>query len=246
MSGKTFAVVFSGKLVEGASVERVKQNVAKLFKVEVTKIERLFSGARVAVKKGIDEATAKKYQLALRKAGAICAVVDLAKAAGTAAASAKVKPSTATAPGERTTQATRTAGKAPPISQATPEGVGLPKSVVKPAPKSFGELKSATVDEPGVVLVRHRETPPPQIDTAGLSVDQPGAVLTEHEDVPEPVVDIRGISMAEAGADIGTVSKQRELDVDISGLSMDEPGVILVKSKEEPEPRIDISKLSVE
>jgi len=72
MSGNTFEVVFDGKLVEGASVDQVKQNVATLFRVEVAKVERLFSGERVVIKKGIDEAAAKKYQLALLKAGAVC------------------------------------------------------------------------------------------------------------------------------------------------------------------------------
>ena len=91
MSGNTFAVVFSGKIAAGASADRVKANVAKLFKVEVAKVERLFTGARVAIKKGLDEATAKKYQMALAKAGAICDVVKVA------APAAKPGPSAAAA-----------------------------------------------------------------------------------------------------------------------------------------------------
>jgi hypothetical protein len=41
MSETRYDVVFSGKLVEGAAVDQVKANVARLFKVEVAKVERL-------------------------------------------------------------------------------------------------------------------------------------------------------------------------------------------------------------
>jgi len=236
MSGNTFEVVFDGKLVEGASVDQVKQNVATLFRVEVAKVERLFSGERVVIKKGIDEAAAKKYQLALLKAGAVCTVADSAqpaKAQAAPAAAENVAPAAGAGEGE----------SAPEMS---PEGVGLTKYVVKPAPQTLGELDAAAVDEPGVVLVKHQEVPPPQIDTSALSVDQPGATLTEHQEVPEPAVDISGFSMAEPGADIGEASEEEELEVDTSGLSMDEPGVVLIEGEEVPEPEIDISKLSVE
>ena len=55
MSEKTFEVVFQGQLVEGAALEKVKANVAALFKVDVAKVERLFTGATVSIKKGVDE-----------------------------------------------------------------------------------------------------------------------------------------------------------------------------------------------
>jgi len=238
MSGNTFEVVFNGKVVEGASVDQVKQNVAKLFKVEVAKVERLFSGARVVIKKGVDESTAKKYQMALHKAGAICAVVNSAQAAKPAAPAASA-PQPAAAP--------RTDAKASAAQPAAAPGdAGLTKYVVKEAPQSLGELGSAQLDEPGVVLIKHEEVAPPQIDTSDLSLDQPGATLVEHQAVAEPAVDISGISMAEPGADIGEASEQTELVVDISGLTMDEPGVVLIEGEEVPEPEIDISKLSVE
>lgn len=246
MSDKTFAVVFNGKIVEGASVDRVKQNVARMFKVEVAKIERLFTGARVAIKKGIDETTAKKYQLALRKAGALCAVVDMSKVGKKAPAAAKkrVVPS---AQGGSTVAGGGGAQRKPGAAvQPARAAGGQPKYVIKQAPQSLGELGAAKVDRPGVVLVKHKDIPPPQIDTSELSMDQPGATLTRHRDVPEPEVDTSGLSMAEPGAAIGAASRQEALNVDISGLSMDEPGVTIIESKKVPVPNIDTSKLSVE
>lgn len=236
MSGNTFGVIFSGKIVEGASVDQVKQNVAKLFKVEVAKIERLFIGKPVVIKKGLNEEAAKKYQLALRKAGAICAVADAAKSKGSATKqqAPAAKPAASPQPRAAATAAT------------SAESGGLTKYVVKQAPQSLGELGTANVDEPGVVIVQHQDVPPPQIDTSDLSMDQPGATLVEHQEVAEPAVDISGISMAEPGADIGEGGEEVQLEVDTSGLTMDEPGVVLVEGEEVPEPVIDTSKLSIE
>ena len=243
MSGNTFAVVFSGRVAEGASVEQVKGNVAKLFKVEVAKIERLFSGARVAIKKGVDEATAKKYQMALAKAGALCEVVNVAAAKAQAGKSAPQQPA-------RSASRPATGSNAKP-APATPSAretrnttSGLTKSVVKEAPGGLGDFANVKVDDPGVVLVQHQEVAPLQVDLSGLSMDQPGATLGEHQEASPPQVDISGISMAEAGAEIGKAEEVPDLAVDLGGLSMDEPGATLVEHEEVPEPQIDTSKLS--
>ncbi len=217
MSQKTFDVVFSGKLVEGAALEKVKANVAALFKVEVAKVGRLFSGGAVPIKKGVDAATAKKYQMALLKAGAICKVVD--RSAATARpVSAAAKPSTR-APSPASTAAS---------SQAAAE---LQRSVVKAPPKSLGELGAAQIDAPGVTLVEHQEVPPPQIDTSALSVDQVGADLTEHEEVPELQVDLSTFSVGEVGESLGEEQPFVPLEVDTSSMALEEPGADLSAQK---------------
>jgi len=244
MSGKTFAVVFSGKLVEGASVERVKGNVAKLFKVEVAKIERLFSGARVVIKKGLDEATAKKYQIALAKAGALCGVVNAAAATAQPVKPPAPQPGTpVTMSAAVSTAGSVSGGRSAPATQNTASG--LTKSVVKEAPGSLGDLADAILDAPGAVLVQHQDVAPPKLDLSGLSMDQPGTILGEHKEVAPPTVDLSGISMAGPGADIGKAEEVQDLAVDLSGLSMDEPGATLVEHEEVPEPQIDTSQLSV-
>ncbi len=241
MNGNTFAVVFSGRVANGASVEQVKSNVAKLFKVEVAKVERLFSGARVAIKKGLDEATAKKYQMALAKAGALCEVINVA-AAKAPPTKAPAKPA-APKPVAPVARPEMTA-KAKPATRGrhTP---GLTKDVVKEAPGGLGDFANVKLDAPGVVLVKHQDVAPLQVDLRGLSMDQPGVVLGEHKEEAPLRVDLSGISMAEPGADIGKTEEVPDLAVDLSGLSMDEPGATLVEHAEVPEPRIDTSRLSV-
>ena len=239
MSDKTFEVVFNGKLVEGADPAKVKANVAALFKVEVTKVERLFSGATVSIKKGVDEATAKKYQMALHKAGAITGVVNrAAKAAEPAAApQATARPAAPKA----------TPKPAAPAAEATSAAaVGLQKSVVKQAPADVGDLAGADIDAPGTLLVEHQDIPPPQIDTSALSMDFPGAELVEHEEVAEPEFDLSGISMGPEGETLGEETPFEPLEVDTGAMSMDEPGVTLKEHEEVPEPQIDTSKLSLD
>jgi hypothetical protein len=240
VSQNTFEVVFSGKLVEGAVLEQVKAKVAAMFKVEVAKVERLFSGATVSIKKGIDEATAKKYQMALQKAGAICQVVNRA-----AAAAAPTPPASPAAP-PPVAPAAVTPEAAPVAETGTASELGLHKSVVKEVPQGLGELGGVSIDAPGVTLVEHEEIPVPQIDTAALSLDQVGAELTEHEEVPEPQVDTSAFSMGEAGEILSEEEPEEELEIDISALDMDEPGVTLVEHKEVPKPDIDTSKLSLD
>ena len=241
MSQNTFEVVFSGKLVEGAALEQVKAKVAAMFKVEVAKVERLFSGATVSIKKGIDEATAKKYQMALHKAGAICQVVNRAAAAASAPVAASPVAPPPVAPSAATPKAAP--AEAAPASAAD---LGLQKTVIKETPQSLGELDGANIDAPGTTLVEHEEIPVPQIDTGALSLDQVGVELTEHEEIPEPQVDTSAFSIGEAGEILSEEEHVEELEIDVSALDMDEPGVTLVEHKEVPKPDIDTSKLSLD
>lgn len=232
MSQNTFEVVFSGELSEGVTLEQVKSNVAALFKVEVAKVERLFSGATVSIKKGLDEASAKKYQVALMRAGAVCRVVN--HAAAPAAPAASPSPVSVAAPVQA----------APEASDSS--ALGLQKSVVKAPPQGLGELSGVSVDAPGITLVEHQDLPVPQIDTSGLSMDRTGAELVEHKEVVAPQVDVSDLSMGEAGETLVEAEPVEEFEADISGISMDEPGVTLVEHEEVPKPEIDTSKLSLE
>ncbi|MEM7468759.1 MAG: hypothetical protein AAF387_17970, partial [Pseudomonadota bacterium] len=87
MADKQFHVVFKGELLKGASAEQVKNNLAKLFKTEPAKLDHLFAGKPVIIKKDLDRAGADKYEAVLRRAGAVIHLVE-AKAADTAAAKA--------------------------------------------------------------------------------------------------------------------------------------------------------------
>ncbi len=70
MTEARFKIVFSGELMPDMAPDTVKDNLAQLFKSNRDKIEALFSGARVPLKRDLPEAEADKYLAALQRAGA--------------------------------------------------------------------------------------------------------------------------------------------------------------------------------
>ena len=66
-----FSVVLTGKLADGFELPQVKSNIAQVFKLAPEKVEKLFSGKPVALKRGIDKAQAMKLRNALARAGAL-------------------------------------------------------------------------------------------------------------------------------------------------------------------------------
>jgi hypothetical protein len=71
----SYSVVFCGRLAEGFTQEQVRANFAGLFKAaDASVIDRIFSGKRVLLHKGLEETEAHKRVDILRRAGAICEI----------------------------------------------------------------------------------------------------------------------------------------------------------------------------
>ncbi|MES2819482.1 MAG: DUF805 domain-containing protein [Pseudomonadota bacterium] len=69
MTEARFKIVFEGQLMPEVSLDAAKDNLARLFKSDRTKIDGLFSGAAVALKRDLGEVEANKYLSVLRNAG---------------------------------------------------------------------------------------------------------------------------------------------------------------------------------
>ena len=65
-----FDVFFDGQCLPGFGQQEVRQNLQELFKANDAVLDLLFSGDEQKVKGGLNEARAKRYASALRKAGA--------------------------------------------------------------------------------------------------------------------------------------------------------------------------------
>jgi hypothetical protein len=208
MSENTFAVVFTGQLVEGAAAEQVKANFARLFKVEMEKVAPMFTGKPVTIKRGVDAATARKYQQALQQAGAVCNVVDQAAPApvpATPAVSAAPPPAASPAAGLNATLAE------PGVLLKEPEPVeearidvshlsmgAVGETLVEPETVAEFEvdLSALTMAEAGVDLTTPGAVEPPQFTFDALSLAEPGALLQEPEEVTAPAIDTSRISLA--------------------------------------------------
>lgn len=64
-----YSIVFSGRLLDGHAPEQVRTAVAKRLGLTPPQVERLFSGSKVVLKKGVTEESAKLYLSVLRGLG---------------------------------------------------------------------------------------------------------------------------------------------------------------------------------
>lgn len=188
MSDNVYEVAFSGKVVEGADLEQVKQAVGKLFKADAARLEQLFSGKRVVIKKNIDLATAKKYQAVLNKAQALCEIKSLS-VAGTLE-EVEIR---APEPESQATQASkRTAihDNIPPAPDTDP--LHIDASSIESLNASVAPVGSDLQDE-------ITEPEPVNPDLSGLSMAPVGSDLgVEKDETPPPVPDTSGLSLADS------------------------------------------------
>lgn len=70
MTEARFKIIFDGEPMPGVALETVKENLARLFKSDASKIDSLFGGRSVALKRDLEEGEADKYLAALQRAGA--------------------------------------------------------------------------------------------------------------------------------------------------------------------------------
>jgi hypothetical protein len=256
MTQNTYDVSYSGVLVEGTDLSQVKANVAKLFRTEVQKIEVMFSGKRVVIKRDLDEQSALKYMAAMKQAGAICeltekkeetVVNDSAPKTSQAITEDKQEysaenpppipaptssPSTTATP-TVTAQSTENTARQPQETSASGAGV------------SIGEMASVTIAPPGETIIEHEKIEEPVIDISAISVDDSKNDLVEHRVIPEPDIDISAISVDRSGEDLVQHETVAEPAFDISAISMDETGVDLVEHEEVAPLEVDISNISM-
>jgi hypothetical protein len=174
MAEPLFDVWFEGVVLPGYAAEDVKRELALIFKAEPSRIEALF-GARSAIKRNVDAATARRYQLVLAKAGA---GVEVVPAAATTLDASEGSPTSPAA-----------------LSLAEP-GVTLIDAPAVPAPHF--DLTAYSLAEPGVMLVDPVPTPEPEFDLSGLTLlplDAPDYTAPTVREVRE--FETRGLSLME-------------------------------------------------
>jgi hypothetical protein len=192
MSDELFEVAFTGQVSEGANLDEVKARVGKMFNADDAKLAQLFSGKRIVIKKNIDQATAAKYQTALKRAGAECEVCSIGGAE----------------PAAQVAAAASTAVPAESASAGAPSLTGYETvydGEVEPAPRT--DPLGITGD---------------QIENLAASVAPPGSELQDAHAAPkEPDIDLTGFDIAPAGSDLNTAKKEADPPPpDITGITL--------------------------
>lgn len=175
---KTFDVYFSGELLEGYEPDRVKEAVGKMFGLSGPRLEALFSGVPVRVKKNLGVDKAGRLRKAFLELGALVQIVPAGEEPGTL-------PLSITGSGLRL--APREPLKAEPADRTAP----LPDP---------GRLSLVPLEESGKRETTSEEEPPPLPDTSHLQVLPPeSGTLEEYAPSikPTPIPDISRLSLEE-------------------------------------------------
>ena len=238
----TYAVLFSGELRKGVNLQQAQQGVAALFKVDTTKIERLFQPVWVSIRKGLEKESALKYRQALAKAGIVVHIV----ADGDIDTFRKQHPphqhsaDKVSIEPEAADPSLVSTAESEPIPSPDPSADIVTRSEIKrpPSPENLVTADSELVRS--VVKELSEAATNINLETSG-----DWRRLQVEEEIAPLEVDLSALEIREGGS-LQEPDPFIPLEIDLSDLTLDEPGVIL----KEPEPfhkiEVDTSHLNVE
>lgn len=232
-----FDVVFRGDIVMGHNLPDVKLRLQQLFKTDAAKINALFSGRPVPLKKSLDEVSAKKYQVALARAGAEVSLVPSEENAP------KPAPATVKSLAERLAEQTQTPEVKTPAPVPVTQGFTLAATgadVLNPDERS--QQPEVNIDVSAISIranegnlldateVKHDATP--AIQMPDFDVAEAGAILVrDDEKSPQSVVEVNVESwgLSEIGADLlqadehaeDVLTEIQDLDADLAPAGSD-------------------------
>jgi hypothetical protein len=227
MSEVTYAVVFSGGILEGFALISVKARMAKMLKVDATKMASLFSGKPVAIKRTEDKAEALRIGSALKKAGADIRVKV-------------IKAPVASIPKARPNSSLDLAPNVGNLFEAPPA----------PAPVNVDISALALADNDNSPLQVPKVVPKLEIDLSTLHVSENdgsplAAPAPEVEKIQAP-----DFTLGAPGAVLETIADDRiPVNPDVSGISLAVPGGDLLNPEERDNtptpPRPDVSNITL-
>jgi len=220
MSNNTYELVFYGALVEGFTEAQTKQHVAQLFKTSTDQVERMFTGNRVVIRNKLDQETALKYIIAMKKRGADCQIEAMGAPGIKVDFSQPAPPQTATnrpSPVEGSVVEAKPVSGEKPVSSTNTSSVAPSKtnaSHQSPNPVHTDNLSGLQVAGEKVdEILSHSHL---SLDPTGVRLaDKKPEVLVEHHVLDD-------VSLAPVGADL--CDEKEELPVslpDISNLSLE-------------------------
>lgn len=185
MSDELFEIAFSGHINEGSDLETVKKQIGQIFKADPVRLEQMFSGRRVIIKREADEATTAKYRAAFNRCGAVCEVRALKKEGSD----------------EDSHSPAHESGSESYVSKY-PESDQIPQALLSdPLGISADSIQSLDADIAPVgspLLQSIPETPEPSFDLDGLEVAPVGSTLSPATKLEPPKIpDTSGLTMAD-------------------------------------------------
>ena len=222
-----FDITFRGDVIAGNNIVDVKQRLAQLFKIDAEKVDALFTGRAVPLKRNVDQATAEKYKAILMKAGAQVSLKDL-----TSGDVAKKVQTLDLPSGVSSSSPSDTSLDSP--SDSPVDKAPAPKGLKKEQPLTLKERLARAAEEEKV-----------------LSKIKAKAEQKATSEDSKSEIDSGGFTLAPVGSVLGGAnhdSTVETVDVDISHLTVKPPeGELLEPNEKKPEvvTNIDISDLDI-
>jgi hypothetical protein len=202
MSAPQFDIYFHGQIMEGRDPATVKEEIAKLFKADAQKTERLFSGKPICIKPGVDQETAARYRNAIRKAGAL---VEIRPAAQSLSPPQQVEePQREPEPEAPATSPAPTA-QAPQVEDGDmvllpPNTGSLIDCAAEVEAQPIPDTSSVSLAPEGATMDESEAVPPLEVDTSDLSLNPPQSGSLEdcaRPVEPTPIPDISAMELEE-------------------------------------------------
>ncbi|MDA0789591.1 MAG: hypothetical protein O2780_09065 [Proteobacteria bacterium] len=261
MSSIIYAIVFQGEILDGFQPISVKAHMAKLLKADAAKMQALFSGKPIVIKRTTDKTEAAKYTNALKRVGADIKVKGI-KGKPRPGSTPTAAPNTTSARKGEDQAASRQAASASPANtgkaQGTPDisGISLAPNegnLVEPSPQAAPpeiDLSGMTLAEnDGTPLVAPKPREQAQIDLSEYSVaDNDGSPLVEPKAAPAPAIEVPDFGLDEPGAVLETIKEDKKLlNPNTMGMTLAMAGADLLEPEERkarpPPPAPDITKI---
>jgi len=248
MSEQQYNIVYRGDIVFGHQLSDVKLRLQQLFKTDEAKINALFTGKPVVLKRNLDMATAETYRAALLNAGARVDVVADDTKPSTSSVSSPATPAVNVKAAPESSQAVENWSLAPAgvnLLEADQQHSFVPRNIdtsaleLKPAGGTLLNPNEQQASVPEVVvpnfelasvgadLVRADEklaTPVVEINVGAWDIAEVGADLIsddEKEIILPALINIPDVGLAPVGADLGQIKPQiKPVVPDISGLHL--------------------------
>jgi hypothetical protein len=172
-----YDIYFSGQVMDGHDPAEARIQVGKLFKADQRQLEKLFSGTPIKIRSGVDEETATKYRVTLRKAGALVEI----KLSDIAADST---------PSDTTEE----------LTLLPPNTGTLLDCAATVTPQPLPEIGHLSLAPEGSIIDKSPEQQPVEIDTGGLSLNPANSGTLEDckkELEPYPIPDITHLHLDE-------------------------------------------------
>lgn len=204
MPADRFDIYFNGELLPDHPPDEVRAALARLFRADEAKLDRLFSGVPVRIKRDVDADTATRYRAKLRAVGALIDIKPRRTSPNAAANHAPSRPAAPSPPApEESVPATARfelpdgPATCPARFEVPDEPDTGPARFEVPDEPDAGPARFDVPDEPAVAAARFGAS-----DATGLELLPARTGSLEDcapPPAPPPAVQIEGMSLADAG-----------------------------------------------